>query len=47
MKIMTNNENKKSNIVVIEATNYIKNFGFNLLIKPQSWSASYAADHFC
>jgi len=39
--------NHKSNGVVTEATNYLKTHGFNLIIKPKSWSASYAADHFC
>lgn len=39
--------NHKSNGVVTEASNYMKTHGFNLKIKPESWSASYAADHFC
>ncbi len=41
------NENKKSNGVVAEATNYVKTHGFNLHIKPNSWAASYGADHLC
>lgn len=39
--------NHKSNGVVTEAKNYMKTHGFELKIKPESWSASYAADHFC
>ena len=39
--------NHKSNGVVTEASNYIKNLGFDLIIKPFSFSATYAADHFC
>ncbi len=41
------NENRKSNGVVTEATNFVKTNGFNLLIKPNAYGASYAADHFC
>lgn len=39
--------NHKSSGVVTEAANYLKTLGINLKIKPESWSASYAADHFC
>lgn len=39
--------NHKSNGVVTEATNYVKTHGYNLEIKPLSFGASYAADHFC
>lgn len=39
--------NHKSNSVVTEATNYMKTHGFDLHIKPVSFSASYAADWFC
>jgi predicted RNase H-related nuclease YkuK (DUF458 family) len=46
--IMTN---FKSNGVVTEATNFIKTYGVNLIIKNPghntSFAASYAADHFC
>lgn len=41
------NENLKSNGVVAEASNYLKTAGFNLIIKPNSWAASYGADHLC
>jgi predicted RNase H-related nuclease YkuK (DUF458 family) len=41
------NENLKSNGVVAEASNYIKTLGFNLIIKPHAWAASYGADHLC
>jgi predicted RNase H-related nuclease YkuK (DUF458 family) len=41
------NENLKSNGVVAEASNYLKTIGFNLQIKNNSWSATYAADYFC
>lgn len=40
-------ENRKSNGVVTEATNFIKTNGFNLQIKPNSWAASHGADHLC
>lgn len=39
------NENLKSNGVVSEASNYLKTVGFNLVIKPNAFAASYAADH--
>lgn len=41
------NENLKSNGVVAEACNYLKTVGFNLVIKPNAWAASYGADHLC
>lgn len=41
------NENLKSNGVVAEASNYLKTVGFNLIIKPNAWAASYGADHLC
>ncbi len=37
----------KSSGVIQEAKNYMKYLGFNLEVKPCSWAASYAADHFC
>lgn len=39
--------NHKSNGVVTEASNYMKTHGFNLIIKPNAWCASYAADYWC
>jgi len=40
-----NQTNHKSNGVVEQAKNYMKTYGFNLHIKPESWSASYGADY--
>ena len=42
-----NMTNHKSNGVVTEAKNYMKTLGFDMKIKPNSWAASYSADHFC
>jgi predicted RNase H-related nuclease YkuK (DUF458 family) len=39
--------NHKSNGVVMEASNFAKHLGFDIKIKPNSWAATYAADHFC
>ncbi len=37
----------KSNSIVVEATNYIKFLGYDLVIKENSFAATFAADHFC
>lgn len=39
--------NHKSSNVVTEAINYMGHLGFKLIIKPNAFGASYAADHFC
>jgi predicted RNase H-related nuclease YkuK (DUF458 family) len=39
-------ENHKSNVVITEASNYMKHLSLNIILKPIAYGASYAAVDF-